>query len=271
MQGKRYDQRVLVLVEVRGEQRDWDEAERAFDQQGWPVVAAFARGEGASQGVLSVDASARLYSVEVRFFGARNRRTEQAAEWWVQRLARRTRLEMYARRCEPVDRDREQLTGWRAHTVAHRPPRVPDPRPLTPMARLRRSTAMARARLSEGSGRHDTGTLVRGTASEALRLSRMDLPGGSAPEAAIDVRARHGRERRHIVQRREEDHQRVTSHVMAWTFAMLFCVVVARQASGARTWVWGAAAVLCLLWSAWLTRGVFAEGVAWGASSRGAW
>ncbi len=260
MQGKRYDQRVLVLVEVRGEQRDWDEAERAFDQQGWPVVAAFARGEGASQGVLSADASARLYSVEVRFFGARNRRTEQAAEWWVQRLARRTRLEMYARRCEPVDRDREQLTGWRAHTVAHRPPRVPDPRPLTPMARLRRSTAMARARLSEGSGRHDTGTLVRGTASEALRLSRMDLPGGSAPEAAIDVRTRHGRERRHIVQRREEEHQRVTTRVMAWTFAMLFCVVVARQASGARTWVWGTAAVLCLLWSAWLARGVFAEG-----------
>lgn len=45
MQGKRYDQRVLVLVEVRGEQRDWDQAERAFDQQGWPVVAAFARGK----------------------------------------------------------------------------------------------------------------------------------------------------------------------------------------------------------------------------------
>ncbi|AGK80671.1 hypothetical protein SFUL_5788 [Streptomyces microflavus DSM 40593] len=34
MPGIRYDQRVLVLVEVRGEQRDWDEAERVFDQQG---------------------------------------------------------------------------------------------------------------------------------------------------------------------------------------------------------------------------------------------
>ncbi|MGR4882393.1 hypothetical protein ACIPUC_23745 [Streptomyces sp. LARHCF249] len=81
--GKRYDQRVLVLVEVRGEQRDWDEAERAFEQQGWPVVTSFARGEGASRGVLRADASAQLYSVEVRFLGARNRRTEQAAAWRV--------------------------------------------------------------------------------------------------------------------------------------------------------------------------------------------
>lgn len=88
MPGIRYDQRVLVLVEVRGEQLDWDEAERVFDQQGWPVVTAFARGEGASRGVLSEADPARLYSVEVRFFGARNRRTERAATWRVERLAR---------------------------------------------------------------------------------------------------------------------------------------------------------------------------------------
>lgn len=167
MQAIRYDQRVLVLVEVRGEQRDWDEAERAFEQQGWPVVTAFARGEGASRGVLSEADPARLYSVEVRFFGARNRRTERAASWRVERLARAAGLEMYARRCESVDRDREQLTGWRAHTVAHRPPRAPVPRPRTSMEGLRNAAVLARARFSERRGHHDTGMVVTGTASEA--------------------------------------------------------------------------------------------------------
>ncbi|MFE1825178.1 hypothetical protein [Streptomyces yangpuensis] len=177
----RYDQRVLVLVEVRGEQRDWDEAERVFDRQGWPVVTAFASGEDPSRGVLREAASARLYSVEVRFFGARNRRTERAAAWRVERPARAAGLEMCARCCELVDRDREQLTGWRAHTVAHRPPRGPDPRTLRPMARLRRAAAVSRARVSERRGHRDTGMVVTGTASEARRLSRMDLSGVPLP------------------------------------------------------------------------------------------
>ncbi|WP_406185342.1 NnrS multi-domain protein [Streptomyces sp. NBC_01006] len=273
MPGKRYDQRVLMLVEVRGEQRDWDEAERAFEQQGWPVVTSFARGEGASLGVLRGDASARLYSVEVRFFGARNRRTEQAAAWRVQRLARAAKLEMYARRSELMDRDREQLTGWRAHTVAHRPRQAPVPRPLTLTGRLRRAAVVACARFTERRGWHDIGMVVTGTASEARRLSRMDLPGGSAPEAVIDVRPSYGSERRHIVTRREEDHHRRTSRVVAWTLAMTFCAVVARQQSGVRTWVWVGAAAMCFLWGARLAHGMFAAGgrvgslLMWGATA----
>ncbi|MFD0076512.1 NnrS multi-domain protein [Streptomyces sp. NPDC127166] len=256
----RYDQRVLVLVEVRGEQRDWDEAERAFDQQGWPVVTAFARGEGPSRGVLREAASARLYSVEVRFFGARNRRTERAAAWRVERLARAAGLEMYARRCELVDRDREQLTGWRAHTVAHRPPRGPDPRTLRPMARLRRAAAVSRARVSERRGHRDTGMVVTGTASEARRLSRMDPSGGSAPGAATDVRPVYGRERSHIVQRREEDGRRRTYRVVAWLLAMTFCAVVARQQSGVGVWVWAGFALLCFVGGVRLAYGMFAAG-----------
>ncbi|MFB7426056.1 NnrS multi-domain protein [Streptomyces hydrogenans] len=251
---------MLVLVEVRGEQRDLDEAERLFDRQGWPVVTAFARGEGPSRGVLSEAAAARLYSVEVRFFGARNRRTERAAAWRVERLARSAGLEMYARRCELVDRDREQLTGWWAHTVAHRPPWVPAPRPLTAAARLRRAAVVSRARLSERRGRHDTGMMVTGTASEARRLSRMDLPGGSAPAAAVDVRPFHGRERRHIVPRREKDGERRSYQVMAWLLLMVFCAVVARQQSGLRVWAWTAAAALCLTGGARAAYGMFEAG-----------
>ncbi|MFD0352788.1 NnrS multi-domain protein [Streptomyces sp. NPDC127110] len=262
---------MLVLIEVRGGQRDWDQAEREFEEQGWPVVTSFARGDGLSAGVLRADASARLCSVEVRFLGARNRRTEQAAAWRVQRLARRTKLEMYARRCELVDRDREQLTRWRAHSVAHRPPRVPVPRALTPTARVRRAVVVARARFTEGRGWHDTGMVVTGTASEARRLARMGLPGGAVRATVIDVRAVYGRERRHIMMRREEDHHRVTSRVMAWILPVLFCAVVAHYQSGVRMWVWAGAGVLCFLRGAWLARGVFASGgrsgalLVWGA------
>ncbi|MFG2984435.1 NnrS multi-domain protein [Streptomyces sp. NPDC048258] len=261
MPGKRrHDQRVLVLVEVRGGQCDWEQAEREFEGQGWQVVTSFGRGEGASQRVLNADASARLYSVEVRFLGARNRRTERAAGWRIQWLARATGLEMYARRCELMDRDREQLTVWRAHTVAHRPPRRPDSRPLTSTARLRRGAAVARARFTERRGYHDTGMVVTGTASEARRLSRMDAPGGPAAGPAIDVRPLYGRERSHIVPRREEDSYRRAYRLMAWLLGMTFCAVVARQQNGVRTWVWAGAALLCFLMGARVARGMFAAG-----------
>lgn len=260
MPGKRYDQRVLVLVEVRGEQRDWDEAERAFGERDWPVVASFARGEGASRGVLRDDTPARMYSVEVRFFGARNRRTERAAAWHVERLARVKRLEMYPRRRDLIHRDREQLTLWRTHTVAHRPPRVPEPRPLTLMARLRRAGVVAHARFTERRGYHDTGTVVTGTASEARRLSRMELPGGSAPGLATDVRPSSGRVCSHIVPRREEDFHRRTEHLAAWLFTMAFCAVAARQQSGVATWVWAGLAGLCFLLGARVARGMAASG-----------
>lgn len=260
MPRRRYDQRVLVLVEVRRGQCDWEQAEREFEGQDWPVVTSFVRGDGASTGVLRADASARLYSVEVRFFGARNRRTARAAAWRVERLARATGLEMYARRCEPMDRDREQLTVWWGHAVAHRPPRVPVPRPRTSAARLGRATEVARARFAEKRGYHDTGLVVTGTASEARRLSRMDMHGGSDAGPALDVRPLSGRERSHIVPRREGDFHRRTNRLVAWLFAMTFCSVVARQQSGARTWVWAGAAVLCLFMGARLASLMFAFG-----------
>ncbi|MFJ8210946.1 NnrS multi-domain protein [Streptomyces sp. NPDC096033] len=249
-----------MLVEVRGEQRDWDEAEQAFRDREWPVVSAFARGEGASRGVLRADASSRLYFVEVRFFGARNRRTGRAAAWHVERLARVTGLEMYARRCEPMDRDREQLVSWRAHTVAHRPPHVSVMTSTALMPRLRRAAVVARARFTERRGQHDTGTVVTGTASEARRISRMGASDASAPGRATDVRLSSGRVRSHIVLRRTEDFQRRTNRLAAWLFAMTFCAVVSRQQDGVRTWVWAISAVLCFLMGARLARVMFVSG-----------
>ncbi|MFE9562883.1 NnrS multi-domain protein [Streptomyces sp. NPDC006487] len=256
----RYDQRVMVLVEVRGGQRDWDEAERAFGERGWQVASASVRGEGPSRGVLRADALARLYCVEVRFFGALNRRTGQAAAWQVERLARVTGLEMYARRCEPLDRDREQLTSWWVHTVDHRPPPVPVPRPLRLAARTRRVALLSRARFTERRGHHDNGVVVTGTASEARRISRMDLPEGSVHGPGTDVRPFSGRVRSHIVPRRDDDLHRRTNRFLAWLLAMAFCAVMSRQQSGVRTWVWAGTAVLCFLMGARLARVMFASG-----------
>lgn len=257
MRGVRYDQKVLALVEVRGRERDWEQAEREFEQRGWPLVDRSVRGEGISAGVLRPDPGSRLFVVEVRLFGARNRRTERAAAWRVERLAKAARLDMHVRRCELVERDREQLTEWLVHTVAHRPARAPAPgpapapapRPLTVAGRLRRQLTLARARYTERRGHHDTGMLVTGTASEARRLSRITLPGGGAPPGTTsrdtDVRALHGKERAHIVTRREDERQRWMYRLFGWLAAMAFCAVVARQQSGARLWLWAVVATAC--------------------------
>ncbi|MFB7438969.1 NnrS multi-domain protein [Streptomyces mirabilis] len=245
----RYDQRALAVVEVRGEERDWEQAEGEFQQRGWPVITSSARGEAMSAGVLRRDPASRLYCVEVRLFGAHNKRTEHAAAWRVQRLAHTSLLEMYVRRCDLIDRDRELLTEWRVHTTGHRPPLRPVPHPVGVRARMRRRWALLWARFSERRGCHDTGTVVTGTASEARRLARMSLPAGTAPNNTdIDVRAHQGKERRHIVPRREDDRNRHVYRLLAWLLAMTFCAVVARRHGGGhRSWVWGVLAALFFL------------------------
>ncbi|MCT7354268.1 hypothetical protein N4P33_19235 [Streptomyces sp. 15-116A] len=258
----RYDQRVLALVEVRGGQRDWERAEREFEQRGWPVVESVVRGEGLSAGVLTPDTGARLYTVEVHLFGAHNRRTGRAAAWRVQRLAKTARIEMYVRRCDVLDTDREQLTEWRSHTVAHRPPLRLPPGSGGLRVKLARRWALARARLAERRGRHDTdaGSYVTGTASEARRLARMALPTAAAPRTDIDVRAWHGRERSHIVLRRVEDGNRRRYRLMAWLCAMTFCAVVAHHQTGPRVWIWGTFAALCFAGAVRSGTGMFLSG-----------
>lgn len=56
----RYDQRALAVVEVRGEQRDWEQEEDEFEQLGWPVITSSMRGEGMTAGVLRRDITSRL-------------------------------------------------------------------------------------------------------------------------------------------------------------------------------------------------------------------
>ncbi|WP_328496998.1 NnrS multi-domain protein [Streptomyces sp. NBC_00414] len=213
-----------------------------------------------TEGVLTPDDASRLYCVEVHLFGARNSRTVGAAVWRVQRLARTAKLEMYVRRCDVLDTDREQLTEWEAHTVGHRPPLRP-PRPAPGLrVRLRRKCAFVRAHVSERRGRHDTGTFVTGTPSEARRLARMGVPTGAPPRSDVDVRALQGREHHHVVKRREEDLSRRHHRIFAWLFAMTFCAVVASHQSGPRMWVWCVLAATCLAGGAWSGSRIYLSG-----------
>ncbi|WP_438318977.1 NnrS multi-domain protein [Streptomyces sp. HUAS TT3] len=219
---RQYDQRVLTLVEVRGGTRDFDQARAVFGAQQWPVVAEFGRGEGPSAGVLSVDSGAHLFCVEVRFFGARNSRTERAAGWRIRQLAKSAVLEMYVRRTELVDADREQLEEYRSHTTAHRT----DPR----------RAAGRRARVLERWGRYDTGSIALGTPSEARRLARMGLPGGSPARPGLDVRMSPRRGGRDRELPREDEFDRRLGRVFGWLLVMAFTVGCFRQAQGPLRW-----------------------------------
>ncbi|AYV30657.1 hypothetical protein EES41_28435 [Streptomyces sp. ADI95-16] len=230
---RRYDQRVLTLVEVRGEARDFEQAKAEFALQGWPVVEEFGRGEGPSAGVLTPDPRSRLYWVEIRFFGARGGRTERAAGWRVRGLAKAAVLEMYVRRTRLVDPDRELLEEYRSHTTAHRR----DPR---------RATGR-RARALEGWGHYDTGSVALGTPSEARRLARMATPGGGVPAGAdLDVRMSPRRGLRQIELPREEELTRRLAVLIGWSLGMAFAVVFLKEAGGPARWLWIAVGCACL-------------------------
>ncbi|MCX4528828.1 MULTISPECIES: NnrS multi-domain protein [unclassified Streptomyces] len=232
MARRRYDQRVLALVEVRGEARDFEQAKAEFVLQGWPVVEEFGRGEGPSADVLTPDPRSRLYWVEVRLFGARNARTERAAGWRVQGLAKTAVLEMYVRRTRLVDPDREQLEEYRSHTTAHRR----DPRRAT--GRWTRAV--------EGSGHYDTGSIALGTPSEARRLARMATPGNTPARTDLDVRMSPKRGRWDMELRREDDFMRRLARMFGWLLAMAFAAGCFRGAEGAVRWPWLLIGLGCL-------------------------
>lgn len=67
----------------------------------------------------------------------------------------------------------------------------------------------------------------------------MEMPTGAQARTDVDVRAHYGRERSHIVARREEDGNRQRYVLLVWLLAMTFCAVVAHHQSGYRSWLWG--------------------------------
>ncbi|MCT2590875.1 NnrS multi-domain protein [Streptomyces sp. N2-109] len=245
MARKRFDRRVLALVEVRGGDREWAEAKAAFEARGWPVTEEFGRGEGASAGVLRPRPGCLLLRVEVRLFGAVHR-AERGAAWRVQRLARRVGVEMYVRRAQLLHRDRELLPGWYAHSTDHRPPVLRRPAASGAGAWAYR-WARAVARSVEGMGRHDVGVVLTGTPSEARRLARMPGEESGPGLDGWDVRPADGRARSRTEQRREDDLNGRIVGLSVLLTAMLAAAVLARGGAGFGRYVMAtlAAAAFC--------------------------
>lgn len=233
----RYDQRVLTLIEVRGGEADWAEIEARFEDHGWPVRGHHPAGEGPTAGVLERDPLSRVYEVEVRLFGAA-RDCDRGAVRRVAKLVRAARLEAYVRRAEPLARDREMFTDWRAVSTLRRP--------------YQRRTWW---RLSLRSGRYDTGVRVTGDSARALRLARLGMPPGQ--ERDIAVRALDGRWRDEARNWREEKARRRFTRVVSWSVTAVAASVFAAGREGFAWWFWLTATVAAACAALWSGAGLF--------------
>ncbi|WP_327679690.1 hypothetical protein [Kitasatospora sp. NBC_00458] len=254
MRTRLYDQRVLTLVEVRGGERDWAEAEQVFERHGWPVIGRHPCGEGPLEGVLEPDPASRVYEVEVRLPGSLHH-CERGATRRAQRALRRARLEAYVRRAEPLVRDREMLTEWQAYDRSA-PSGVR-------FARLRGSVRRYASRL----GHYDTGVRVIGTQEEASGLARMPSAsgGGSAP-AAARIRPLDGRWRGTVRFWPEEETARRIARVLGWSLAVGVAAVFAAGGSGGARAFWVVLAVLAGGVTVASGTRLFREGAAAGAA-----
>ncbi|MFF4349672.1 hypothetical protein [Streptomyces sp. NPDC001530] len=234
----RYDQRVLVLVEVRGGAHDWEEAERRFDAHGWPLRGHHPCGEGPLRGVLPPDPTSRVYEVEVRLFGAA-RGCDRGASHRVRKVMRAARLEAYVRRAEPLVRDREMFSHWKVFSTAHRR--------AGRGSRLRRLVDRYAVRL----GRYDTDVRVSGRPAQALRLARADGTSGYVASTPVAVRPLDGRWRANVGYWPEEEGERRLFRMVCWTLLAAASLVFASGREGSALWFWCGVVVLGLAGALW--------------------
>lgn len=233
MRGVRYDQRVAALVEVRGGDRDWAEAEGRFAARDWPVRGHHPTGTGPTAGVLPPDPRSRVYELEVRLPGAA-RGCERGASYRVAKLLRAAGLEGYVRRSERIVRDGETVTNWRVQSTAHRIP----PPATRRGRRVQRWLELMR--------RYDTGARVAGGPAQALRLARTTIGGGYDPAARLTARPRDRRWRELSRNWPEEEAEHRLVAVLGAALVFVLALSCA-QGGGLLTRVWWYAVASCAL------------------------
>ncbi|WP_151483743.1 NnrS family protein [Streptomyces albicerus] len=223
----RYDQRVRALVEVHGGPDDWEEAQRCFDEHGWPVRGFSSGGEQPRGAALDSDPEARVYEIEVRLFGAA-KACDRGAATRVRKAMRGARLEAYVRFAEPILRDREMFSQWRVVDSARR------------RARPQHSWRRTVSRLALRCGWYDAGGVVSGQPRQALRLARTHTP----HVAGAGVRPLDGRWRGTVKYWPEEETERRLFHAVSWSLLTAVALVFAAGRSGFAWWFWAAVAAL---------------------------
>ncbi|GAA5701477.1 hypothetical protein AQJ43_00740 [Streptomyces avermitilis] len=219
----RYDQRVRALVEVRGGPDDWEEAQRCFEEHGWPVrgFSTETGGEPPRGPALDPDPEARVYEIEVRLFGAA-KACDRGAAHRVRKAMRGARLEAYVRFAEPVRRDREMFSHWRVVDSARHRARPPH------------SWRRTVSRLALRCGWYDAGGVVSGHPRQALRLARTHTP----QIAGAGVRPLDGRWRGTVRYWPEEETEHRLFHAVSWSLLTAAALVFAAGRSGFAWWFW---------------------------------
>ncbi|MEV4870679.1 hypothetical protein [Streptomyces syringium] len=173
---ERFDQRAVVMVELRGTQTDCDLLEQALIQRDWPLLEK--RGTAVSA---LTDGRVR-YTFEARFPGAYFRAVTGARER-VELLADELQIDIAVAVADRVMRDPRDGPFWYAFD---RPQISPQTLPTRRLVRWRERTRLWGA---ETLGTSDTGRHVRASTEIAARhLATHPLPGAALPPAGTSVR-----------------------------------------------------------------------------------
>lgn len=205
------------------------------------------------------DPSSRVYEVEVRLFGSA-RGCDRGAAQRVRKAMRAARLEAYVRYAQPLVRDREMMTQWRAYDARWRH-QAQDPGTRDEW-RYRIKSWAARG------GWWDTRIRVSGTPREALHLARRGAPAADrTSHTTLAVRPLDGRWRSPEKFRPEDEtNRRIALHCVG-LFASMAAAVFAFSSTGSGWWVWGTVTVVAMAAGLWTGIRIHREG--WWAGALG--
>lgn len=176
-----FDQRAVVVAELRATTDETKMLTEALDARGWQILS---RVDMTSEDPSPLYESTARYTLEVRFPGSRFRAAAGAREH-IETLAEELDLHLQALVADRVERDPADLAHW----FAYRPPATHDPA----ASEFTRRIDTIRSWLARWTGTADTGRRVWArTAETAQELAELRLPGVAPHLGNISVRRPDG-------------------------------------------------------------------------------